>query len=119
RRQQPDRHQRRNLGDGRGGLVHPPDEHGDHQPVAEVRDALAERKAPERRRPQRPPKPFRDSLRRSGHQAHLIEWGKGGTVAPPDAAPPPISSSCLRPSWLLPSDGPWAGGAALHPAVWA
>ncbi len=94
-RHEPDRHQQGNLRNRRGRLVHPADEHRHHQPVAEVRDALAEREPAERRRPERALEPLRHQPRCCPCQgSHLIDRTTGGAEAPPSPSSDGSSSSC-------------------------
>ena len=85
RRQEADRHQQRHLRDRRRRLVHPADEDGDHQPVAEVGDALAEREPAEGGRAERPLEPLRDQ--HGDDAVHGSQWirGLGGAA---EALPP-------------------------------
>ena len=84
RRHEADAHQQRDLRDRRRRLVHPADEHGDHHPVAEEGDALAEREPAECGRPQRPLEPLRDHGREGApHGSQRIRHLGGAASALP------------------------------------
>ena len=97
RRYEPDDQQQRHLRNRRRRFVHPADEHGDHQPVAEVRDALAEREVAECGRPQRPLEPLRDRQSERPRHASQLEPPRGAPLA--RCPPPPVD--LVRPKCVL------------------